>query len=86
MESPPSLLLELISRQTNAVIKGLLLRHTIAISAPNKKKAELAKMLLKHVLEDPETRYRQVLADFTKKRRFMRYCLSEQQEKLMRPM
>ena len=36
-------------------------------SAPKKKKAELAKMLLTHVLEDPETRYRTLLADFTKR-------------------
>ena len=67
MESHSSLLLQLMSRQTNAVIKGLLMRHTLATSAPRKKKAELAKMLLMHVLEDPETRYRKVLADFTKR-------------------
>ena len=67
MESHSSLLLQLISRQTNAVIKGLLLRHAWVTSTPKKKKAELAKMLLMHVLEDPETRYRNVLADFTKR-------------------
>ena len=69
MESHSSLLLQLISRQTNAVIQGLLMRHTLATSAPKKKKADLAKMLLMHVLEDPdpETRYRKVLADFTKR-------------------
>ena len=64
MESQSSLLLQLISRQTNAVIKGMLLRHAWVTSAP-KKKAELVKMLLAHVLEDPETRYRKVLADFS---------------------
>ena len=67
MESHSSLLLQLISRQTNAVIKGLLLRHSWVTSAPKKKKAELAKMLLTHVLEDPETRYRTLLADFSKR-------------------
>ena len=67
MESHSSLLLQLISRQTNAVIKGLLMRHTWATSAPRKKKAELAMMLVMHVREDPETRYRKVLADFTKR-------------------
>ena len=60
------MLLQVISRQTNAVIKGLLLRHAWVTSAP-KKKADLAKMLLTHVLEDPETRYRTLLADFTKR-------------------
>ena len=61
------MLLELISSQTNAVIKNLLVKHTEAISIPNKKKAELSQMLLMHVLEDPETRYPNVLADFTKR-------------------
>lgn len=61
------MLLDLISRQTNAAIKGLLTRHTLATSFHKKKKAELANMLLTHVLEDPEARYRTVVADFTKK-------------------
>ena len=82
MEGHASLLLDLISRQTNAVIKGLLMRHTLATSFHKKKKADLAKMLLTHVLEDPEARYRTVVADFTKKRLLMKYCLSEQQERL----
>ena len=67
MESHSSLLLELISRQTTPVIKGLLMRHTLATSFHKKKKAELANMLLMYVLEDPEARYRKVVADFTKK-------------------
>ena len=67
MESRPSLLLQLISRQTNATIRCLVLRHTLATSTSKKKKAELSDMLLTYVLEDPETRYRRVLTDFTKR-------------------
>ena len=66
MESPP-LLLDLLLRQTAPDIKNLLLRHTLETSVPRKKKAELAQMLLNYVLEEPETRYRKVLADFSKK-------------------
>ena len=67
MASPQSLLLELISSQTNAVIKTMVMRHTSATSVSNKKKAELSQLLLMHVLEDPEIRYPRVLADFTKR-------------------
>ena len=67
MASPQSLLLELISSQTNEVIKTLLMRHTSATSVSNKKKAEMSQLLLMHVLEDPEIRYPRVLADFTKR-------------------
>ena len=66
MESPPCLLLELISRLTKAGIKSLMIRH-MATSVPNKKKAELAEMLLMHVLGDPNKRYPELLADFTKR-------------------
>ena len=66
MESQP-LLLDLISQQTAISIKHLLMRHTLATSVPKKKKAELVQLLLKYVLEDPERRYRKVLADFSKK-------------------
>ena len=51
------MLFELISRQPKAGTKALLMRHTLATTVPNKRKAELAKLLMTYVLEDPEARY-----------------------------
>ena len=43
------------------------MRHTLATSVRNKTKVGLAQMLLLYVLEEPETSYRRLLTDFTKK-------------------